>query len=402
MKKMLKSKTITFLLIGVLFLIPLTSADYIGISPASVFFENVLRGGYSERIVIITINTEIPTAVEVQLRGEVADWINVSAENFEVTKNNPYSLKISVNPPADIPNGNYTGFLRVRTSPTGQVKEGYATGVVQTALDLSIKVEITDLEILSCSASRFEIFSAEKGDPIVLKTEITNRGNIRISPKIRVDIWNQEQTRIVKTQEFSTEEIMPTTSQMITNQISSNDLQIDQYWAEISILDCYASQVLTFDVLEVGALKSSGELSKILISPWHNVGETLEIKAYFSNTGEKRFDAQFKGTISLEGKIVDLLESELISVNIGDEETFLFYFTPKRQGKYIVTGRVFYDKKRTFERSAVFNVIGRDFSFLNLLVYLVYFVFLAGILILIFKIRKERKKIQSKWRYLKK
>lgn len=396
-----ETKRAVIILIGILFFLPLTSANYIGISPASIFFENVLRNGYSERNVIVTINTETPTSVEIEPRGEIAGWLNFSAENFDVSKNSPYSLKISVTPPADMPNGNYTGFLRVRTSPKGGGKEGYATGIIHPVLDLSIKVEVTDTEILNCGVSNFEIFSAEKGDPIILKTEVSNKGNIRLKPSIRVDIWNQEQTRIIKTEEFSGDEILPTTSEKIINEISSNDLDIEQYWAEVSVIECYASRTLTFDVLEIGALKSSGELTKIIVTPWHDIGETLTIKAFFKNTGEKRVNAQFKGTINLDGKIAEIIESELINTEIDEEEEFLFYFTPKKSGKYIVTGRVFYDKKRTFEKSAVFNVRPKEFSLFRLLIYGIYFAFLAGIVILIFKIRRERKKIKETWRYLR-
>lgn len=402
MKKIDKTKKIIILLIGFLFFLPLISAEYIGISPASVFFENVLRGGYSEKIVVITIDTEVPTDVEIESRGEIAEWLNFSAKEFKVSKDNPHPLKISVTPPIDMPNGNYTGFLRVKISPTGKTKEGYATGIIHPVLDLSIKIEITDVEILSCSVSKSEIFSAEKGDPIILKTEILNKGNIRLKPRIRVDIWNQEQTKIVKTEEFSDVEILPTTKEIIVSEISSQNLDIGQYWAEVSVIECYSSQILTFDVLEIGALKSFGELTKILVAPWHDVGDTLAIQIFFENTGEKRVDAQFKGTINLEGKIVNIAESELINVEIDEEEIFLFYFTPKRFGKYIITGRVFYDNKRTFEKSAVFNVRPERFSFLELISYAIYLAFLIGIIILIFKIRKERKKIKIKMKYLKK
>ncbi len=44
-------------------------------------------------------------------------------------------------------------------------------------------------------------------------------------------------------------------------------------------------------------------------------------------------------------KIIQILESENSLVDMGESNTFKFYFTPKIQGKYIVSGRVFYDEK---------------------------------------------------------
>jgi hypothetical protein len=204
--------------------------------------------------------------------------------------------------------------------------------------------------------------------------------------------------KIIKTETFSDTEVIPTTKRIITQKISSEDLEIGQYWAEISILDCYVSNTLTFDILEIGALKSSGELTKILTPPWSNAGETMLIRAYFTNTGEKRVSAQFKGTIILNGKIVELIESEEREVKLNTEEIFDFYFTPRNQGRYILTGRIFYDKKRTFEKSVIFNVAKKGISFMEILTYILYILTIIGIVILIYKIRKEREKIQNKLR----
>jgi hypothetical protein len=387
-----------FFIMSIILILPFVQSSYIGLSPANANFEGILRGGYAERSVIITVNIESPVQVESQLRGAVAGWVNLSAQNFSVSKSQPYPLKISINPPIDIPNGNYSGFLRLKVIQEGEIKEDYATGVVQTALDLGLKVEITDFEVTSCEAFEFEINSVEKGDFATLKTSIKNNGNIRLRPKIRVDIWDQEQMRIVKTEEFIAKEILPTTTEKLSYEISSKDLEVEQYWAEVSVIECYSSSTLTFDVLDIGALKSSGELTKILVNLWYEKGDNVNAKVFFKNTGEKRVDAQFKGTVSLDGKIVEIVESDFISVEMGEEEVFELYLSPKKEGKYILTGRVFYDKKRTFEKSAIFNIVSKEKGVLKWVTTMIYLFFILGIILLIYKIRK----IRNKMRYFRK
>ena len=104
----MKLEKITFKIIIAIFafvmLIPFITSANIGVSPASINFNDVLRGGYSERSIMISIDSERLIGVEVKSRGEVAEWLNFSTSNFTVSKQEPYQLKISVSPPEDMPN----------------------------------------------------------------------------------------------------------------------------------------------------------------------------------------------------------------------------------------------------------------------------------------------------------
>jgi len=153
---------------------------------------------------------------------------------------------------------------------------------------------------------------------------------------------------------------------------------------------------LTFDVLEEGALKAEGILLKIIGRVWTDIGETIPIFAEFKNTGEKNIDAQFKGKITYEGKIIQILESEKITVPISEIANFTFYTTPKKAGKYIASGRVFYDKKRTFESSTIINVKPKKFGLKQILINVVYLSLMILIGFLIYKIRKEKRRYQGR------
>lgn len=391
-KKITTKMRMVLLVITFIFIISFISSANIGVSPASIYFKNVLRGGYSEKIVTITIDSEEPTKVTIAPRGNITEWLSFEETEFEVSKNNPYYLKIIVEPPIDMPNGNYSGFLRITTSPKTKGIEGQATGIVNAALDLYMEVEITDIEFSSCRAWDYEVQSAEKGDDVLFKVNVYNEGNVRLYPTIKIDVWDQERIGIVKQMEYSGEVVFPTTQKELIIRMDSSDLDIGQYWAEVTSVECYSSETLTFDVLEEGALKAQGILLRIISPPWIKVDDTTLIEALFENTGEKEVNARFKGEITLGNKVIQILESEGSSVAIGELETFKFYFTPRKEGRYIVTGKVFYDGKRTFEKSTVINVERKGFGWENIKMILIYLALILAIAYLAYKINREKSK----------
>ena len=390
-------KTGIITLIIIVNLLYVSSAN-IGVSPANVYFKDVLRGGYAERIVTITVDSEEPIKISLEPRGEIVDWVSFEEKEFEVSRNKPYNLKIILQPPVDIPNGNYTGFLRVTTSSKNKGVEGQATGVINAALDLYLEVKITDVEFSSCRAWDFQVESVEKGDDILFKVKVLNEGNVRLYPTIKIDMWDQERTELVKQVEFSEDMIIPTTEKELNIKVESSDMNLGQYWAEITSIECYAAQTLTFDILEEGALKAQGNLLRISSPTWIKVDDTTIIEALFENTGEKNVNARFKGEITLGSRVIQILESELSSVSIGEIETFKFYFTPRKEGKYIVTGMVFYDGKRTFEKSTVINVEKKGFDIGIIRTILIYLILLIVIAYLAYKIKKEKRRNNLRWK----
>ncbi len=396
-----KKRIVFFTIILALLLFPLINAVNIGISPASISYPKVLRGGYSERSVLISTDSLEPVDVEVNPSGEIANWLNTSVKNFNVTKNQPNRLKVIIIPPSDIPNGNYTGFLRFKTISFVNPKEGQAVGTIIPALDLAINTEIVDTEIIQCGVYSFKVQSVEKGDDVVFDLDILNSGNVILSPKIKVDIWDKDQIEIVKSQEFKGKKILPTTSSTISSRMKSENLETGQYWAEVSAIDCYSSKLLTFDILKEGALKAEGVLLDINVKKNAEIGETVPIIARFQNKGQKEVDAQFRGKVSLGDKIIQILESEKVNVPISEVNRFSFYFTPKNSGKYTISGNVFYSGKKTFESSAIIDVMSGGIRLSSFLMPAVYTLLISLIIILFYKINKQRKRYQDRLKRFK-
>lgn len=387
---------ITLLSIGGLAAI-VDAQSVLGVSPANINFKNVLRGGYAERYITITLDNEKPISINLSTRGDIAKWINFTVAKHEVSKNSPLRALVSISPPSDIPNGNYTGVVTIETgSLSDDGQEGHATGAIKTVLEVFVTVEIIDLEIKECVADSFEVVSVEKGDDLNFEVKVENGGNVRMRPEIHLDIWDQEQTNIVKTQSVFGKEILPTRVESISVRIDSDDLEVGQYWVDFSVLDCYASDVLTFDIYEPGTLRASGSLLGISVPVYTKVKETMSIIPVFKNTGEKEVAAQFKGSIVKDGKIVRLLTSDSLSVEINELANLTLFYTPEEEGEYLVSGRVFYDKKRTYELGAKFNALSEKINWKLILLYFFYFVLITAAIVLFLKIRKERRKYMQK------
>jgi hypothetical protein len=392
------TNSLMILVFSLVLIINFVSATNIGVSPASLNFEQVLRGGYSEKYITISVDTEDEVKGTISFRGEIEEWMNSSEYNFTVKKSNPQRILVSISPETDIPNQNYTGFMRIFVDSNAGAIDQQAVGVVKTALDLAINLEIVDFEIKECSAKDFIINSVEKGDPLLINVSISNRGNIRLKPVIESKIWDQDQLQVVKTELYQKQEIKPTKEDFVTFEINTADMEVGQYWIELSAIDCYANQLLTFDILEPGAYKSNGYIKSIIAPSWTDVKKTVNVSALFVNTGERTVNARFVGKIMLGERTIQKIESDPVSVQINEEFPFQIYFTPQTEGKYILSGRVFYDSKRTFEKSAIINVQSSGFDFVKMITYIIYGLLIAGIAYLIYRIRIERREIFSKFR----
>ncbi|MBN2453950.1 hypothetical protein JXB11_00225 [Candidatus Woesearchaeota archaeon] len=391
------SKAITLLAAAAL-IIPLLSsfaaADSIGASPASISFSSVLRGGYAESEFIVSTAADEILFGHLEVSGDIASWVSFrpNTTNFNLTSKQPRAITIIVTPPEDVQLGTYTGLLLVVADSTGSIS-GRAGSIVKSSVIIPLTVTLTGEQILSCTAGAFSFEDIEIGSPIVMWTTMRNTGNVRISPMISVSIWDSLQEKVVMTEEVRSNEVMPTATETFFVTIE-NDLDIGQYWADVSIDDCDAEGLFTFSVIEKGGIADRGELTELSAPSTISLGETVPITALFYNKGKNLVTAYFKGTIKKDRKTIGVVTSDPVEVSSGQVERLVSYFVPNEPGEYSVTGRVNYNNKLTFEKSVKFTVTGEvkksSFAFITPLV--VYLVLIVTALFFIRKIRQKRRR----------
>ncbi|MBW2975360.1 hypothetical protein KY366_06595 [Candidatus Woesearchaeota archaeon] len=366
----------------------------IGVSPGRVNFDNLLKDGYAERTVRITTNSPQELTAHFEVSGEIAEWLRFEPESssFSLSSGKPHLLKIIIIPPNDTRSDSYSGKIDIVTDRFGS-PQGRAGSLIKAAVTLSLSAKITDAETIACRAGAFGIKDIEAGYPLELSYRINNDGNVRIRPKVKLDIFDQLQENLIISEEFTSPEILPTVETIFSKKIQSEGLGIGQYWAIMAVEECKASSLLSFSVVEKGGIIDKGTLEMLTNKLWAYVDEPIEILAVFRNTGPRIVSARFKGDIRLDDKIVEVIETEEIDVASGEKADLRAYFTPPRAGRYIVTGRVLYNKKLTFEKGSIINVNPRPEEKSRFFLLLIYLIILVTIIFMARKIIKAKKKI---------
>ncbi|GIU69976.1 MAG: hypothetical protein KatS3mg002_1212 [Candidatus Woesearchaeota archaeon] len=397
-----------------IYLPSLTYAASLSVTKAEIFYNNVLRGGYAEDILYVSSDTEFDVPLEYELLGDIASWIsiesitgdnatvdNITGNNVSlyVSRNRVELLKIIIQPPEDAAAGNYTGSVRLITGTINKPEGPYGSQL-QAAFLIRIKVSVTGEQILSCNFGGLSIPDIEIGEPIRYSFTVQNSGNVRVRPNISIDIWNQDQSRIVKSisNKYAID-VLPTTSKVFIGE-SSNNLRIGQYWAYASVVPCGKSEIVSFSVLEKGQIADSGELLRIENKPWASTGEIVPINPVFKNLGQRVVSAKFKGIITLDNKIVTNIDSDFYDVAPGEVVNLTVFFTPKKKGQYYISGRVLYNNKLTFEKSSILNVNeGKDITEFNMFYVFIIIIIIIIILLLFLIIRKKRKRLRRNLPY---
>jgi hypothetical protein len=344
-----------FLLINSL----LAEATVIGASKGVIDMRNVLKNGYAQDLVTLTTDTEFNLSVTYKIEGDIANWIRLEPANqpFFISKDNPYVVSIIVEPPADAKNQHYAASVEFLTGALAGPQGQFGTAV-RAAIITRLGVDVTGQEIVSCSASGFEINDVEEGYPLEFYAVVSNNGNVRLKPEFILEFWNQDQTELVKSFRFTINDtILPTVQKKIFYSLAHN-LSIGQYWVKISAPLCggSGSGFITTSIIEKGGVSDKGDFIRIVNEPWVKVGDIVPIDAVFKNLGSRVVSAKFKGTIASGKEIFKIIDTDSLDVMPGETVNLRTYFNPVQEGQYMITGRVLYNKKLTFEKSSVLNV----------------------------------------------
>ena len=120
-------------------------------------------------------------------------------------------------PPEDVPTDIYIGTITVEpVSVSSNVISKYGVEI-KVAAKADVLVSITGEETLDYDVDIYISDSSGGGggggggdSSTKISISYTNRGNIDVTPQIHVDVWDRDQTRIVKSVDFEGEKVKPT------------------------------------------------------------------------------------------------------------------------------------------------------------------------------------------------
>jgi len=335
-----------------------------------MFFRNMLRGGYAERDITISSSTgTTPLDVFVIVDDAFKGWVTFEpGTNFTMIPGTQFHLKAIVQPPKDMPNGNYAGLVTMRASPSAVNGSSNNRMTIAAAVALKTAVEITGEQVVNWKVNDISVSDTEEGLPLKFSVVIFNSGNVKAMPRIVVDILNQNKTSVLKSESFSDAEVLPSVTSRLNFTVSSDGLAVGQYWADVKIYsgdNLSKESVLTVDVLEKGSLRITGDLVQVWCPTWADVGHVVSVNAIFRNTGELVTSAKFKGEVHLGDVLADVLESDELDVPVGGQMNVTMYYTPRETGRYVIGGYMMYSKKITDVKECILNVRSADGSLLT-------------------------------------
>ncbi len=380
---------------------PRVHAVSLSVTKAVMNYDNVLRGGYAEDTVYVSTDADINIPLDYEVIGDLKGWIffepdlNASNTTIFINRTTVQPIKIIVKPPVDARPGNYSGGVRIITGTINKPGGQYGSQL-QAAFLIRIQIAVTGTEHLACDFSGITIADAEIGQPLEYSMTVSNSGNVRITPNVSIDIWNQDQTKFLGTQAltFNNQEVLPTTQQAFSARFD-NPLRIGQYWAYVTLSPCQKSDLVSFNVVEKGTIADKGELLRVENKPWAAIGEAVPITAVFRNNGARTVSAKIKGTITLDGKIVQVIDTDFYDVDPGETKNIDYYFTPKKFGQYYISARVLYNNKLSFEKSSILNVnSGQEAQGFNAIYIIIILAIIIIVLFLLIKIRKRKQHIR--------
>jgi hypothetical protein len=338
------------------------SAASIGLSPGAAKFEGVLRSGYAEKTITLSTSSETPLNCEITATGPAEKWFSYSAgKNFILNPRSHQTITIMVEPAEDAPNGVYEGYVTIVIKPNANVSGGMGSQI-STGVSLKYSVEVSDVEKRHYVVSNVYITNdgtTEERMPIEFSVSLQNDGNVRLKPRLSIQILSEDKTEVLTSHEYSDKLILPTTKQDFLITVPHN-LSIGKYWAKFTAyLDdqVVSDNVLPLEILERGSLRVRGTLVQVSLNKiWVYTGEIVEINASFKNDGVVSTPVVFKGRALLDGSVEGLIESDEVEAAPGETVDLATYFTPKKPGRYTITGKASFSKKQSAEKSSILNV----------------------------------------------
>ncbi|GEM_PF-1126897 len=331
----------------------------IGLSPASVHIEGILRGGYAETSFKV-YNTEAePLLFSFKVEGDLKQWASVYPQNtFLVPSRQSQAVRVVIQPPLDAANGVYNGSLALEAGAEKQYTGSGTGAAIHTGVQGRIIVNVTDKEQYDLAVLAVETGAVEERNPIVVKVNFENRGNVRAKPQVKVEVRDRRGA-LVKSLENSDFEVLPTRSDWLELKLPTEDLVPGEYSVTISILvkgQQVFSRTLPAEILEIGSLNRKGELSELTAPATAEVGSFVKIEATFNNTGSLATTAKLTGEVSLDGAVVAPIASDELSVAPGEQAKLAAFFKPTQVGRHVAKVSVLYSRKKTGEKQVQVDV----------------------------------------------
>lgn len=330
-------------------------------SDSELQFKDVLANGYAEAQTTLTTDSPSLLPVTISAAGPIENWISFeSSSGFFISRDMPLNLRIIVEPPANTQKGVYTGYVVVSVPEEGnEITTSTFSNEVST---IKVIVEITDTEIKDLSVYSITLDDAMQGSPILFNVEAENKGNVIAKPTINIEILDSDEN-VIKSQQFSSEELLATQKKNIELQFPSEGISAGNYFAKVSVFsDGYFIKQATipFRLFEKGTTTLSGKFVSFEADNITHVDSAAYITGVFENTGQVSLSAKLKADIYLGDTLIQQVESNTKIIPPGEKAEFTAYFIPDAIAVYNITSYVVYNGQKSETKETLLSAKSRE------------------------------------------
>lgn len=337
----------------------------IGISPAEIILNNSLKGSeYESSLTVLNPGNE---AMNFSLgsSGSIGEW--VSFYNLNNSENKIYNVKIpgkdratvlvKIKVPLDAANAIYNGSLDVMSIPDVSTGTGSGQSLIIGA-STKVTIDITGEEIIEGNVFGIMTKNIEPGYPLEIITRFQNTGNVVVTPKIAITILYEK--NIINSFIHETTSVKPGITELIIGKWMTTAANIPaNYTANVEVSlngKILKSENLSFQILPVGTLTKSGNLTQIILEDKPDIDTVVKVRAYFTNTGQIETQAKFSAEVFKDNKLIDTISSDELTAPINKEIVLLSYLKLTSPGDYSIKGKVIFSGKETPVKEYLFKV----------------------------------------------
>ena len=350
----------------------------IGAGPSTIDYGKLVRGGYGEKEVVISTSGLEDLECTIEYTGEIKDWMSREGGlKFSLDRNSRKSLIFYIQPPIEAKNGLYQGSIYINAKPTSTIESGSGLSV-GAGVKIKVSAEITGLEDVSLKVDDIKILDAEKGYPLSFNANVRNAGNVRTNPIFDIIIYD-EKNGYVSSIHYSETNVLPMKTEKISFNFPSNEFQVGKYLAIVNVNTTKGfvkKDRIYFNVLDEGSQSIDGRLVKLELSKSRaGLDEIIKVKGKFKNNGVTFVDAKMKTEVYIKDGLSEILEdSDEMRVSPDSEAELIAYFTPKKEGNYIIKSHVLYRGVKTDQKQVILTIAEESSGGSSYIIFLIFLV----------------------------
>jgi hypothetical protein len=343
----------------------------LGVTPPELTITDALRGNTYEENIIVFNTDNVTHNYGLTTTDSLASWVSyylpddpdtaitsieVAGRDENGVGSKAVLVKIAI--PADTPNGAYDGQLLV----TGIPEEAGSSGVgVGMEVPVLVHIEVTGTQIISGKVSDILAEDVEVGYPLRIIVMFQNTGNVAEAPTIETTITYRGE---------DVANFISDSTQVAPGKAGNIEVEWDttgyggpeavEYTAKVVVSlngEVLKQKAIVFNILPLGQLTRSGEITDVTIEGSTVVGITCKVEATFKNTGQIDTNVYFTGEAYLGDTFIQVITSDTLLVKRGQEGVLTAYYNPEQGGDITLKIQANYEGKLSEIKEVAVKVI---------------------------------------------